>query len=217
MMKTDSQLQKDVVEELNWAPDVEHGHIGVAAHKGVITLTGHVPNSAMKIAAERAARRVLGVKAVAQEIEVRFPDDPKTSDDEIAQRILSLFAWDVSIPDRKIQVKVEKGYVTLTGEVEWNYQKQAAWKAAGRINGVKGVMNYLTVRQRPAAFDVRERIIAALKRSAEVDAGAIDVHVDGSTVRLGGSVHGWNERRIAEAAAWAAPGVLKVEDNIILA
>ena len=104
-----------------------------------------------------------------------------------------------------------------TGEVERNYQKQAARKAAGRINGVKGVMNYLTVRQRPAAFDVRERIIAALKRSAEVDAGAIDVHVDGSTVRLGGSVHGWNERRIAEAAAWAAPGVLKVEDNIILA
>lgn len=216
-MKTDSQLQQDVVEELGWAPDVEYGHIGVAAHSGVITLTGHVPNYAMKMAAERAARRVMGVKAVAQEIEVRFASDPKTSDDEIAQRILSLFAWDVSIPDDKITVKVEKGYVTLGGEVEWNYQKQAAYKAAGRINGVLGVLSYLTVRSRPAAFDVRERIVAALKRSAEVDAAGIDVRVDGSTVKLGGAVHAWNERRIAEAAAWAAPGVLHVEDNIVLA
>lgn len=216
-MKTDSQLQKDVVEELSWAPDVEHGHIGVAANDGVITLTGHVPNYAMKIAAERAARRVHGVKAVAQDIEVRFASDPKTSDDEIAQRILSLFSWVVSIPDDKIQVKVEKGYVTLTGEVDWNYQKQAAWKAAGRISGVTGVMSNITVRERPTAFDIRERIIAALKRSAEIDAKSIDVRVDGSTVKLGGSVHAWNERRIAEAAAWAAPGVLRVEDNIVLA
>ncbi|MDG5488807.1 BON domain-containing protein [Sphingomonas sp. BGYR3] len=216
-MKTDTQLQKDVVEELSWAPDVEHGHIGVAAHGGVITLSGHVPNYAMKMAAEHAARRVIGVKAVAQEIEVRFASDPKTSDEEIAQRILSLFAWDVSIPDRRVQVKVEKGYVTLTGEVDWHYQKQAASKAAGRISGVKSVVNSLNVRERPAAFDVRERIIAALKRSAEVDANSIEVSVDGSTVRLGGWVRAWNERRIAEAAAWAAPGVLRVDDNIVLA
>lgn len=216
-MKTDSQLQKDVVDELSWAPDVEHGHIGVAARGGVITLTGHVPNYAMKIAAERAARRVHGVKAVAQEIEVRFASEPKSSDDEVAQRILNLFAWDATIPDDKIQVKVEKGYVTLTGEVDWNYQKQAAWKAAGRISGVKGVMSSITVRERPTAYDIRERIIAALKRSAEVDAKSIDVHVEGSTVKLQGAVHAWNERRIAEAAAWAAPGVLRVEDNIVLA
>lgn len=216
-MKTDSQLQKDVVDELSWAPDIEHGHIGVAARGGVITLSGHVPNYAMKLAAERTARRVRGVKAVAQEIEVRFASDPKTSDEEIAKRVVDLFAWNVSIPDDKIQVKVEKGFVTLTGEVEWNYQKQAAYRAAGQIGGVRGVMNYLTVRQRPTAHDVREKIIAALRRSAEVDANAIDVRVDGSTVKLAGAVHGWNERRIAESAAWAAPGVLSVEDNIVLA
>lgn len=216
-MKTDSQLQKDVIDEFSWAPDIEHGHIGVTARDGVITLSGHVPNYAMKLAAERAARRVHGVKAVAQEIEVRFASDPKTSDDEIAQRIVHMFAWNVSIPDDKIKVKVEKGYVTLIGEVDWNYQKLAAWRAASQINGVLGVMNNLTVRQRATAHDVREKIIAALKRSAEVDANAIEVRVDGSTVRLGGSVHGWNERRVAEQAAWAAPGVLSVEDNIVLA
>jgi len=216
-MKTDSELQRDVLDELSWAPDIEHGHIGVAAHKGVITLTGHVPNYAMKAAAERAVKRVRGVKAVAQEIEVRLMSQPKTSDEEIAGRILQLFSWDVTIPNDKIQVKVEKGYVTLTGEVDWNFQKRAAYTAAGRISGVLGVASYLTVRARPTASDVRERIVAALKRSTEIDAASIDVHVDGSKVRLGGSVHGWNERRIAEAAAWAAPGVLAVEDDIVLA
>lgn len=216
-MKTDSQLQQDVIEELSWAPNIEHGHIGVTAHGGVITLSGHVPNYAMKLAAEHAARRVRGVKAVAENIEVRLPGDPKTSDDEIAQRIVKLFSWDVTIPDDKIQVKVENGYVTLTGEVEWNYQKEAAYKAVARIGGVLGVASYLTVRSRPSALDVRERIVAALKRSADVDAGAIQVDVEGSTVKLRGAVHGWNERRIAEAAAWAAPGVLTVEDDIVLA
>jgi osmotically-inducible protein OsmY len=216
-MKTDSQLQRDVLDELSWEPEVDHAHIGVAANQGVVTLTGHVPSYLQKIAAERAAKRVKGVKAVAEEIEVRFAFDPKTSDDEIAARIVQLFKWDISVPDDRIQVKVEKGYVTLTGEVDWNFQKTAAKAAAGRISGVTGVYNAVTVRARVSAGDVRERIMAAIKRSSALDAASIDVSVEGGTVKLRGNVHGWNERRIAENAAWAAPGVTKVEDQIVFA
>lgn len=216
-MKTDSELQKDVLEELKWAPEVEHAHIGVAADQGVVTLTGHVPSYLQKVAAERAAKRVKGVKAVAEEIEVRFPFDPKTSDDEIAGRIVQLFGWDVSVPDDCIQVVVSHGHVTLTGEVDWNYQKEAAKAAVGRISGVRSVHNSITVRARASVGDVRDRIMAAIKRSSALDAAAIDVSVEGGTVKLRGNVHGWNERRIAENAAWGAPGVTKVEDNIVLA
>lgn len=216
-MKTDSQLQRDVLDELRWEPEVEHAHIGVAADDGVITLSGHVPDYLQKIAAERAAKRVKGVKGVAEEIEVRFDFDPKTSDDEIAARILQLFNWDVSVPDDRIQVVVAKGYVTLTGEVDWNYQKVAAKAAAARIGGVKSVYNAVTVRARASAGDVRERIMAAIKRSSALDAASIDVSVEGGTVKLRGNVHGWNERRIAENAAWAAPGVTKVDDQIVFA
>ena len=216
-MKTDSQLQHDVLEELKWEPQVDHSQIGVTARNGVVTLTGFVPNYAQKVAAETAARRVSGVKAIAQDIEVRFASDPKTSDGEIAQRILDVFRWDVTIPDDKFGVKVEHGFVTLTGKADWNYQKQAAAKAAGRISGVKAVSNLIEVAPRPSSYDVRERIMAAFKRSSTIDAGAINISVDGGTVKLSGSVHGWNERKVAENAAWSAPGVTRVEDNIVLA
>lgn len=216
-MKTDSQLQRDVLDELTWEPEVEHAHIGVAADQGVVTLTGHVPSYLQKIVAERAAKRVKGVKAVAEEIEVRFAFDPKTSDDEIAARIVQIFKWDISVPDDRIQVVVAKGLVTLTGEVDWNYQKEAAKAAAARIGGVKSVYNAITVRARVSAGDVRDRIMAAIKRSSVLDAASIDVRVDGGTVKLRGNVHGWNERRIAENAAWAAPGVTRVEDEIVFA
>ena len=216
-MKTDSQLQHDVLEELKWEPRVDHSQIGVSAKSGVVTLTGFVPNYAQKVAAEKAARRVLGTKAIAQEIEVRFASDPKTSDAEIAQRILDTFRWDVTVPDEKFGVKVEHGFVTLTGKADWNYQKQAAAKAAGRISGVKGVINQIEVAARPSGYDVRERIMSAFKRSSTLDANSIDVAVDGGTVKLSGRVHGWNERKIAENAAWSAPGVTRVEDNIVLA
>ncbi|WEK43210.1 MAG: BON domain-containing protein [Candidatus Sphingomonas colombiensis] len=216
-MKTDSELQQDVLDELTWAPEIEQGHVGVTARDGVVTLSGNVPSYAMKIAAERLARRVKGVKAIAEEIKVHLANDPKTSDEEIAERIVRIFTWDALIPANAIQVKVERGYVTLTGEVEWNYQKQAAYKAAGRIGGVLGVASYITVRARPTPHDVRERILAALKRSSEVDASTIEVRIDGGKVRLSGAVRGWNERRTAEAAAWAAPGVVAVEDEIMLA
>ena len=215
--KTDSELQRDVMEELRDDPQVDHAHIGVAADKGVVTLSGFVPTYAQKMAAEKAARRVYGVKGIAEEIEVRFPDDPKTADCEIAQRICALFAWDVEIPETKLGVKVERGWVTLTGSVAWPYQRRAAQKAAGKISGVRGVIDRIEVETDASAEDVRERIAAAFKRSSADDAAHINVVVDGGTVRLGGIVHAWNERRIAERAAWAAPGVTDVVDNFVLA
>lgn len=215
-MKTDSQLQRDVLEELKWEPQVDHSQIGVAAKDGVVTLSGLVPSYAQKVAAEKAARRVSGVKAIAEEIEIRFASDPKTSDSEIAQRILDIFRWDVTMPDH-LTVKVEHGWVTIGGTVEWNFQKTAAFKAASKINGVKGVTNMIEVRSRPTSPDIRERIVSAFKRSSLIDANSIKVAVDGSTVKLSGRVHGWNERKLAENAAWSAPGVTKVEDEIVLA
>lgn len=216
-MKTDSQLQRDVMDELTWAPQVDQSQIGVAAKDGVVTLTGFVPTYAQKSAAEKAARRVHGVKAIAEEIEVRFAFEPKTSDAEIARRILDIFAWSTTIPSDQLAVKVEHGFVTLSGPVEWNFQKTEAFKAASRVNGVKSVINLIEVGSKATSFDVRERIVSAFKRSRLVDASAIGVSVLGGTVTLSGHAQGWNERLVAETAAWSAPGVTKVEDDIVFA
>jgi len=215
--KTDSQLQHDVIAELEWEPSVDHADIGVAVNDGVVTLSGFVKSYPEKMAAEKATRRVAGVKAIAEEIKVRFASDPKTADHEIAKRILDMFAWNVSIPEQQIKVKVEHGWVTLTGTVDWFYQSNEARKAAGRVTGVIGVSNLLEVKKLPAAFDIKDPIMAAFKRQANLDAGSVTVVTDGGTVKLGGRVKAWNERGIAERAAWAAPGVTKVEDNIVVA
>ncbi|ARR53349.1 ornithine aminotransferase [Rhizorhabdus wittichii DC-6] len=216
-MKTDSQLQHDVIAELEWEPSVDSADIGVAVDKGVVTLSGYVTSYAGKMAAEKAARRVSGVRALAEELKVRFASDPKTADHEIAQRILDMFRWNVLIPDTALQVKVERGWVTLSGTVDWAYQMEEARKVAGKINGVTGVGNLITVRQRPNASVVKDRIVAAIKRQADADAASVTVQTDGNKVILTGSVKGWHERQIAERAAWAAPGVTRVEDNITLA
>lgn len=215
-MKTDSQLQRDVMDELAWDPSVDHADVGVTAKGGVVTLSGFVGNYAQKMAAQHAAERVQGVQGIAEELTVRYLSDPKTSDSEIASRILDLFAWDVAIPDDKIKVIVEKGWVTLTGAVDWNFQKEAARKAAGRITGVIGVGNHVEVNNSFLVGDVRELIMAAFKRSATADASALRVTAVGSTVKLGGNVHGRHERQVAERTAWAAPGVHFVEDNIVV-
>ena len=215
-MKTDSQLQRDVMDELVWDPSIDHAHIGVAAKGGVVTLSGFVSNYAQKMTAEHAAERVHGVQGIAEELNVRFPFDPKTSDEEIARRVLDVFAWDVTIPTNKLTVKVEKGYVTLNGALDWNYQKDAARKAAGKINGVTGVDNQIELRNAAVVSDVRERIMAAFKRSATADASALRVTADGSTIKLSGNVHGRHERQVAEQTAWAAPGVFFVEDNLVV-
>lgn len=215
-MKTDSQLQRDVIDELEWEPSVHAAEIGVGVKAGVVTLSGFVRSYPEKMRAEAAAKRVAGVKAIAEELKVRLPSDPKTSDSEIAQRILDMFAWDVSIPDNKIAVKVEHGWVTLSGSVDWFYQKDAARRAAGRINGVVGVTSLIMLRAAPTADDVRERILAAFKRSADLDAASVQVQTDGGKVLLGGKVSAWSERQIAERVAWAAPGVTSVIDNIVV-
>jgi osmotically-inducible protein OsmY len=213
-MKTDSQLQRDVIDELAWDPSVDHAHVGVAAKGGVVTLSGFIGDYAQKMAAQRAAERVQGVQAIAEELTVRFASDPKTSDAEIARRIVDLFAWDVTIPNDTTTITVEKGWVTLSGAVDWNYQKDAARKAAGRIAGVIGVSNQLVVNNAFLVDDVRGRIMAAFKRSATAEASALSVTAVGSTVTLGGTVSGRHERQVAERTAWAAPGVHFVEDKI---
>ncbi|MBB5714494.1 BON domain-containing protein [Sphingomonas aerophila] len=216
-MRTDSTIQRDVLAELEWEPSVTHEHIGVAVTNGIVTLSGLVPNYVEKLAAEEAVRRVAGVRAVAEDIKVRWPGDPKTSDTEIAERICRMFSWDAVIPEKKIKVRVEGSRVTLTGEVDHRFQADAARKAAGRINGVISVANLLTVTEVPAVDDVKDRIEQAFKRNAILDAATISVIADGGTITLGGRVHAWREREMAERAAWAAPGVTAVRDQIIIA
>ena len=215
-MKTDSQLQTDVMDELQWEPRVPHANIGVAAQDGVITLSGFVGSYAEKIAAEKAARRVKGVRGLAEEIEVRLPSDAKTADPEIAKRIADMFDWSALIPKDKLAVKVEHGWVTLTGTVDGYYQRKSAGDLVSRISGVRGVSNQIAIKESPSPADVKDRIMAAFRRNADLDASTITVTSDGHTVKLGGKVHAWYERQIAERAAWSAPGVSRVEDNIMV-
>lgn len=216
-MKSDSQLQQDVMAELEWEPSVDHADIGVSVVDGVVTLNGYVKSYAEKVAAERAARRVSGVRALAEELKIRFASDPKTADHEIAKRILDSLSWNVMIPKDKIQVKVENGWVTLSGSVNWNYQRQEAKRAVSPISGVKGISNNITVSQQPTTADIRHRIETAFERQADLDAAGVTIAIDGNKVELGGKVRSWHERRVAEDAAWAAPGVTQVEDHIGLA
>lgn len=217
MKKTDKQLQRDVMDELEWDPSVDAANIGVSVADGVVTLNGFVKSYPEKIAAENATRRVAGVRAIAEEVKVRYASDPKTSDQDIAKRILDMFAWNVSIPEDAVKVKVEHGWVTLSGKLDWRYQSEEARRVAARVTGVLGVNNLIEVKKHPMPGDVKERITAAFKRQADLDAALVSVATEGTTVKLSGKVRAWNERGIAERAAWAAPGVTKVIDNIVVA
>jgi osmotically-inducible protein OsmY len=213
-MKTDSQLQRDVMAELEWEPSVDHADIGVAVVDSVVTLNGFVKSYAEKLAAERAARRVSGVKAIAEELKVRYASDAKTADHEIAKRILDMFAWSSLIPEDKIQVKVEHGWVTLTGETQWHYQSKEAVRVASQINGVTGVSDNIKIVSQVSLGDVRKRIEDAFRRQAELDAKSVTISLEGNKVTLNGHVGAWFERQAAERAAWAAPGVTQVIDRI---
>jgi osmotically-inducible protein OsmY len=215
-MSHDSHLQQAVLDELNWEPSVTAAHIGVTANAGVITLTGHVISYAQKHAAETAVRRVKGVKAVAEEIEVRLPYETKRSDEEIAGAAIGRFEWDVSIPRDAIKVTVDQGWVTLTGEVDWHYQKDAASMDVRALFGVTGVSNQITIKPTVNTSNISDDIMHALHRSWFFDPKTINVSADEGEVRLSGTVRSWHERQVAAATAWAAPGVTDVVNDIVI-
>ncbi len=211
---SDKTLKQAVEDELEWEPSINAEHIGVTAENGVVTLTGHVGSYAEKFTAEKAVRRVKGVRGIAQEIEIRFPSDKKTSDDQIAKRALDIIAWDSTIPKDKVQVKVQGGFVTLSGQVDWQYQRADAEYAVRKLAGIKGLANEILVKPRVQASDVKQRIESALKRNADLEADSIKVSVLNGRVTLDGKVKALYERDLAERTAWSAPGVISVEDHI---
>lgn len=210
----DSTLRQNIIDELDFEPSIDAANIGVAVDAGVATLTGHVPTYVQKASVEAVVRRVKGVKGIAEEIEVRpFGVNP-TADDEIAKRALNTINWNTVVPRDAITVQVQKGWVTLNGRVEWQYQKEAAAKAVYALTGVLSVNNQIEVAPKVSANDVKKRIEDALKRNAEVEAQKIKVNVAGDKVTLEGHVDAWSERQAAERAAWAAPGVRTVVDHL---
>jgi osmotically-inducible protein OsmY len=218
MARTDEDIQADVLAELKWDARVAPNEIGVTVNDGVVTLTGWVDSFSKKWAAERAAHRVRGVKAVANDIEIRLPSTADRTDSDIAAAATRALEWDAFVPIEHVEVTVSKGWVTLKGEVEWEFQRRAAERAVRRLAGVRGVTNLLTVRPRVsvAAEKLKRQIEEALIRNAETDAERISAQVVGEKVILAGTVRTWLEREEAERVAWSAPGVSAVENRIMV-
>lgn len=215
-MSHDSQLKQAVLDELKWEPSIDAAHIGVTARDGVVTLMGHVESYFQKRAAEMAAGRVKGVKAVAEEIEVKLSSGTKRGDDDIAKAAVNRLSWNVSVPTDAIKVKVEKGWVTLSGKVDWHYQMDAAEKDVRYLQGVIGVSNDVTIKTRVNTVDLSDAIGSALNRSWFFHSDNVSVSADGGKVRLSGAVDTWYDREVAESTAWAAPGATAVENNIMI-
>jgi osmotically-inducible protein OsmY len=215
-MKTDHQLQLDVLAELSWEPSVKAEDIGVEVKDGIVTLAGHVGSYAEKIDAERATMRVSGVKALAVEMDVKLMGSSARNDIDIARSVDNVLQYTTYLPEKSIKVKVESGWVTLSGEVTWEYQRQAAISAVRYLMGVKGVNDQLVIKPSISAPVVKADIEAALKRRAQKDAQQISVSVQGTDITLSGKVHSWSERELATNTAWASPGVKSVVDNITL-
>jgi osmotically-inducible protein OsmY len=213
---TDSRLRQDIIDEFEYDPSFDGEHVGVAVDKNVVSLTGHVNSYAEKVAVIAAAQRVKGVHAVAENIEVRYPFQKQTADDQIAKRAYDILNWDVLVPKDSVDVLVQDGWVTLSGRVDWNYSKTAAEDDVRKLSGVCGVTNKITIRQPDVEpSSVKKKIESALKRHAEIEANAIRVTVqDGNKVVLEGKVDNWDERRAVENAAWSAAGVASVEDRL---
>lgn len=213
-MKTDSEIQKDVMDELKWDPMLTVSEIGVAVKKGVVTLSGMVNTYAKKIAAEKAAKRVAGVKAVAEDIEVKISGMGKKNDTEIAEMVLNELKWHSSVEEDKIKIKVENGWVTLEGEVDWEFQRSAIHNVVENLVGVSGIINNIKVTPRLKSKDIKQKISAAFHRSAMVDSDKIEIDTTGSKVILRGKVRSWAEKKDAEDAAWLAPGVSAVDNQL---
>ncbi len=216
-MKTNTELQRDVMDELEFEPSVNAANIGVTAKNGIVTLTGKVSSYAEKYAAAEAAERVIGVKAVTDEMKVDLPSFHKRDDEDIAQAAVNALQWHVFIPEKAIKVKVNNGWVTLEGTVDYKFQRTAAEDAVQNLLGVTGVSNLIALKTVVAASDVKLKIENALSRAAELDGEHINVEVTGSKVTLKGNVSSWAERDEAERAAWSAPGVWMVDDQLVIA
>ena len=213
----EAQLRQDIVDEFEFDPSFDGEHIGVAVDRNVVTLTGHVNSYAEKLATIAAARRVKGVHAIAENIEVRYPDQSKTADDQIAQRASDLLKWDVLVPNKSVDVLEHDGYVTLSGTVDWQFQRGAAEDDMRKLSGVRCVTNMIKLKPHIDAADIKTEIEAALKRHAEVEADAIRVTVqNGNKVLLEGSVDNWDERYKVENAAWSTPRVASVDDRLAI-
>jgi osmotically-inducible protein OsmY len=215
-MKTNEQLQRDIMEELAWEPSIDEAAIGVSAHDGVVTLSGHVKTFAEKYAAVKAAKRVRGVQGLADDLEVRFASDIRHDDSDIATSALNALRTNVFVPKDAIKVSVNNGWLSLEGIVDWNYQKEHAAKAVRYLPGVRGLTNQIDVKSKIRAKDVQDQIRAALKRSSELEAEGITVRTQGDTVILKGTVRSWAEKNAAERAAWSALGVKKVESHLVI-
>ncbi|MEO8281180.1 MAG: BON domain-containing protein [Ideonella sp.] len=216
-MKTDSQLQQDVMAELKWEPAVHAAQIGVEVKDGVVTLAGEVSSYYEKLNAERAAQRVAGVKALAVEMQVKVGEFGKRSDADIAQSAKNIIGWTSSLPADAVKVMVEGGWLTLSGDVEWQFQRQDAADSVRYLSGVTGVSNQIAIKPTLAATAVKSDIEAALKRRATDDANTISVAVKGGDVTLTGTVHSWDERDLAKRSAWGSSGVRNVVDKMTLA
>lgn len=213
-MRSDTKIQRDVMEELHWEPILNEAEIGVAVTDGVVTLSGHINSYTKKNKAEQAAKRVKGVKAVAVDLDVQLSFTDNDNDTEIAMAIVHAFRWNTLIPDTQLKVKVEMGWVTLEGEVEWQYQKEAAYTAVDVITGVKGIYNMILIRPTVDTAIIKENIKKALERNADIDADHISVSADGHQVTLKGKAASWLKRNLISRAAWSSPGVMEVIDEI---
>ena len=216
-MKSDAQIQKDVLAELKWDSEVDESKIGVTATNGAVTLTGHVPTFRQKMVAINATKRVAGVHAVVNNIEVRLESLHRTTDEGLAERIANVLKWNVSIPGKDIKAEVKNGIVTLAGQVEWQHQRANIMKNVEHVSGVTNVINLINLKPRVSATDIQQKIKDALKRHADVEASKISVAVLDGTVTLSGTVESLEEMDRVEDAAWAAPGVSKIIDELRIA
>jgi len=215
-MKTDTQVKHDVQAELDWDPAINATEVGVEVKDRVVTLSGHLSSYAEKLAAEKAVQRVAGVKAVVIELDVRLKHSEKRTDEDIAHAVRSILLWTANMPDEKVKVQVERGFVTLAGEVEWGYQSKLAERVASQVRGVIRVLNQINVRAAVGAADIGKQIDQALARHVEREAKRIKVDVVGGTVTLSGTVDSLIERSVVRGAAWSAPGVHAVIDHLVI-
>jgi osmotically-inducible protein OsmY len=213
-MRTDADIYRDVADELRWTPTVDDKDISVKVNEGIVTLSGDIKSLAEATGAVRAVKRVAGVRAVADELQVRIPSSWMLPDPEIARNAAATLERELPQAAQAIRIIVHDGRVTLEGTVEWQFQKVRAEECIRRLHGVRVLSNQITLKDKPIAEDIKERIGAALKRSAQLDAEGIKVEVDGNEVTLTGRVHSWSEHEEAADTAWSAPGVLLVRNHL---